>query len=272
MLVVLAAGLAAAAAVRGVARARPKLFHRPQRAVMWAIVAASAAGAVAAPVSPTDIGWVDGVYTAAFAALVTFAAGRSRRGPRLIAGGVAAIGSAGAWPWNLVAFVALGAATGSTAIRRPARPLGTVIGALQVQVLLRLAWPDVPYATAALAGLRAVVLMSSGLRDARSREKKPVGVLLGAAALAALVVIVLLGIGSLQLGRDLVDGARAADRGLDAVREAETGNAVEHLTVADRHLRDARRGFDSSLLQPARYLPVVGRYLEVGEELRPSRG
>lgn len=267
MLVVLAAGLAAAAAVRAVARARPKLFHRPQRLLTWAVVAASAAGAVAAPVSPTDIAWVDGVYKAAFAALVTFAAGRSRRGPRLIVGAAAAIGTAGAWPWNLVAFVALGMATGSATIRRPARPLGTVIGALQVQALLRLAWPDVPYATAALAALGAVVLVVSGIRHARSRERRPVGVLLGAAALAGLVVVVLLGIGGLQLGRDLVGGARAADRGLDAMREAETSTAVEQLTLADVRLRDAHRGFDNSLLQPARYLPVVGRYLEIGEEL-----
>lgn len=266
-LAVAVAGLVAAAAVRGVARARPKLFHRPQRPLTWAVVAASAAGAVAAPVSPTDIGWVDGVHKAAFAALVTFAAGRSRRGPRLVAGAVAAIGSAGAWPWNLVAFMALGMATGSATIRRPARPLGTVLGALQVQALLRLTWPDVPYATAALAALGAVVLMASGLRHARSREKKSVGVLLGAAALAALVVVVLLGIGGYGLGRDLVGGTRAADRGLDAVRAAETGDAVEQLALADRRLRAARDGFDAAVLQPARYLPVVGRYLEIGEEL-----
>jgi len=47
-LVVLAAGVAAAAAVRGLARARPKLFVRPQRPLTYLIVAASAAGAVAA--------------------------------------------------------------------------------------------------------------------------------------------------------------------------------------------------------------------------------
>lgn len=267
LLAVLAAGLAAAALVRLTARARPTLFHRPYRAVAWAVVAASAVGAAMAPVAPTGVGPVDALYKAGFAALVTFAAGRARREPRLIAGAIAAVGSAGAWPWNLVAFVALGLATGSASIRRSARPLGTIIGALQVQVLLRLAWPDVPYATALLAAVAALVLVVSGLRHARRHERRGARIVLGGLAAVGVVVVVLLGIGAYGLARDLVGGARAADRGLDAVRAAETGDAVEQLELADRRLRSAEDGFGGALLQPARYLPVLGRYLDIGEDV-----
>jgi len=269
-LVALAVGLAAAFAVRWLARARPRLLLQPNRPVVWAIVAASALGAALAPVAPTGIDGVDAAYKAGFAALVTFAAGRARRGPRLVAGAVAAVGSAGAWPWSAVAFLALGLAVGSAAVRRPGRPFGTLVGALQVQVLLRLAWPDVPYATAVLAAVAALVLLASGLRNARRGERRWIGVALGGVVAAGLVVVVLLGIGAYDLGRDLVGGARAADRGLDAVREAETGDAVEQLALADARLRSAQDGFDASVLAPARYLPVIGRYLVIGEDVTRS--
>lgn len=128
-LAVLATGIGAAVAARAIAVARPKAFHRPHHVLTWAIVAVSSVGAALADVSPTGIDTVDLAYRMGFAAVVTLAAGRAKRHARLIAGACAAIGSVGTFTWNLVAFAALGLATGSSAtVRRPARPLGTAIG------------------------------------------------------------------------------------------------------------------------------------------------
>lgn len=267
-LLVLGAGIVAALAVHAVARSRPRTFHRPHHALTWAMVAAAGAGAVFADVAPTGIAGVDATYRIAFAVVVTLAAGRARRHARLIAGACAAVGSVGALAWNVVGFVALGLAAGSSpSARRPARPLGVAIGALQAQVLLRLTWPEASYATALLAGIAAVVLVVSGLRHARRRERKPARYVLGGVAVTGFVVVVLLGIGLVGIQRDLRAGAQAADAGLDAVRAGETTVAVDRLDEAERRLAATDDGLRKPWMRPARVLPVVGRYLDAGSEL-----
>lgn len=266
-LLALTLGAVAALAVRAVERARPRLFHRSFPALTWGVVVASAVGAAVAPPAPTGIDAVDVAYRAFFAVVVTLAAGRATRNARLVSGALAAVGTAGAWPWTLAAFGALGLATGSAAIRRPARPLGVVIGALQVQALLRLEWPDVSYLTAMLAAVAAVVLVVSGLRHARRREKRPARIVLGGVGAAGFAVVVLLAFGLLSIQSDLVGGARAADAGLDAMRAGETSQAVEQLARAERRLEQADDGLRAPWMKPGRYLPVVGRYLDAGREL-----
>lgn len=263
----LALGALAAVAVHLVERASPRLFHRSFPALTWGVVGASGVGAAFAPPAPTGIEAADVAYRAVFAVVVTLATGRATRTARLVAGALAAVGTAGAWPWMLAAFGGLGLATGSATIRRPARPLGVVIGALLVQALLRLEWPDVPYLTAALAATAAVVLVVSGLRHARGREKRPARLVLGAVGAVGFAVVALLAFGLLSIQSDLVDGARAADRGLDAVRAGETGVAVEQLAQAERRLEQADDGLRAPWMRPGRYLPVVGRYLHAGREL-----
>ncbi|MFP5322548.1 MAG: DUF4012 domain-containing protein [Acidimicrobiia bacterium] len=266
------AGVMAAFAVHLVGRTRPRLLRRPNRAVTWALVLASAAGAAFAPVAPTGIDAVDVAYRAAFAGAVALAAGRARRGPRLLAGAIAAVGSGGMWPWGAVAFVALGLAAGAASVRRPARPLGTAIGALQAQVLLRLVWPDSSYATAGLAAGAALVLLVSGVRNARSHERAPAKLVLAGVTAAALASVLAVGIGLLGVQRDLVDASRAAHAGLAAVRTGETELAVAELERAQRRLHEAGDGFDAPLLLPGRLLPVIGRYLAAGQRVTEAAG
>lgn len=243
------------------------MFHKPYRAFTWAVgVAACVVGALA-PVAPTGIDGVDVVWRALFAAAFTFFAGRAKRDARLIAGAAAAVGTVGAWPWSGVAFVALGLATGSARMRRPARPLGVVIGALQAQALLRLTWPDTPYATAALAAIAFVVVVVSGFRHARSRERKPARILSAAFGAVGLVVVGLLAFGLFGVQQDLRAGARAADLGLDAARAGETEAAVAHLERGSARLGSADDGLRGPLVAPGRLVPVLGRYLDSGRQL-----
>lgn len=268
LLLVLGTGTGAAVVVRALARARPKALHRPHHVLTWAMVAASAAGAALADVAPTGLDGVDVVYRMMFAAAVTLAAGRAKRQARLVAGACAAIGSIGALAWNVVAFTALGLATGSSAsARRPARPLGTAIGALQSQVLLRLTWPETPYATALLAAAASVVLVVSGVRHARSHERRPAALALGTLVVGAGASVVLLGFGVVGIERDLRAGAQAADSGLGAARAGATADAVVQLERAERHLVATDAGLARPWLRPARLLPVVGRYLDAGRDL-----
>lgn len=194
-----------------------------------------------------------------------------RGGPRharLIAGACAAIGSVGVLVWNVVAFVALGLATGSSvSVRRPARPLGTAIGALQAQLLLRVALPDVPYATAAPAAVASSVVVVSGVRHARRRERRAPQLVLGGPLLGGFATVVLLGIGLVGIQSDLRAGARAADLGLVAVRAGQTSAAVTQLERAEEHLAATLEGLARPWMRPARLLPVVGRYLDIGTQL-----
>jgi len=271
-LAVVALGVAAAVAVRAVARARPSLLRRPNRPLTWAVVAASAVVGALAPVAPTGVDGVDAAYKAAFAAAVTFASGRARREPRLVAGALAAVGAAGAGAWSAVAFAALGAAVGTASMRRPGRPLATAIGALQVQALLRLSWPDVPYATAALAAVAAVVLVVSGFRNARRGERRSLRRGFAAAGVVGLAAVAVVGIGLLTVQGELRAGASAADAGLDAAKEGRTADAVAQLERADRELAAGRDGLRSPWVAAGRYLPVFGRYLDSGRQLIDAAG
>lgn len=248
------------------------MFHKPYRLFTWAVIAAAGVVGALAPVAPTGMEGVDIAWRALFAAVFTFMAGRAKRDARILAGAAAAVGSVGAWPWSVVAFVALGLATGSARMRRPARPLGVVIGALQAQALLRLTWPDTAYATAALAAVAFLVVVLSGFRHARSRERKPARVLFGTLAAVGLVVIGLVTVGLFGIQRDLRDGARAADRGLDAAREGETDEAVAQLERASAGLASADDGLRAAWMRPGRLLPVLGRYLDSGQRLTSAAG
>ncbi len=265
--VALVAGVAAAVGIHALAKRRSRMFHKPYRAFTRAVIVAAGIGGALAPVAPTGIDGVDIVWRALFAAVFTFAAGRAKRDARLIAGAAAAVGSVGAWPWSVVAFVALGLSTGSARMRRPARPLGVVIGALQAQALLRLTWPDTPYATAVLAAVAFVVVVVSGFRHARSRERKPALILSAAFAAVGLVVVGLLAFGLFGIQQDVRDGARAADRGLDAARSGETDVAVAQLERASTRLSSADEGLRAAWMRPGRLVPVLGRYLDSGQRL-----
>lgn len=261
------AGIAAALGIHALGRRRLQVFHKPYRAFTWAVIVGAAVVGALAPVSPTGIGAVDVFWRALFAGVFTFMAGRARRDARLLAGAVAAVGSIGAWPWSVVAFVGLGLATGSARMRRPARPLGVVVGALQAQALLRLTWPDTPHATAALAAAAFLVVVVSGFRHARDRERKPARLLFGALGAVGLVIVALVAVGLFGIQGDLRDGARAADRGLDAAREGETEEAVAQLERASAGLRAVDDGLGATWMRPGRVLPVLGRYLDAGEQL-----
>jgi Protein of unknown function (DUF4012) len=248
------------------------MFHKPYRPFTWAVIVAAAVAGALAPVAPTGIAGVDVFWRALFAGVFTFAAGRARRNPRLLAGTVAAIGTVGAWPWGVVAFVGLGLVTGSARMRRPARPLGVIIGALQAQALLRLTWPDTSYATAAMAAVVFIVVVVSGFRHARSRERKPARILSLALGAVGLVVVGLVTLGLFSVQRDLRDGARAAKLGLDAARSGETAEAATQLERASSQLGSADEGLRGPLLRPGRLIPVLARYLDSGQHLTSAAG
>ena len=112
-------------------------------------MAAAAIGGALAGCHPTGTPAIDPIYAAAFAAAVTWAAGRAPRGTLLWLGVLAVVMSRG---WLVLpALAALLLAFAGVWPRRPNALLGALTGALAVQVVLR--WPPIAFhgATALVA-------------------------------------------------------------------------------------------------------------------------
>src|SRR5689334_15958408 len=107
------------------------------RLLVWIVTLASAVGAAIVHVHPTGARFSDVVFALVFGALVALASSRAQPWAWVVASGVAAAASSGAW--TLVACAALAIAVLDALVDLPLRrALGAVIGAVDVQVLLRM--------------------------------------------------------------------------------------------------------------------------------------
>ncbi len=222
---------------------------------MWLIVAAAGVGGALSAAEPA--GWLpaDVLWRAAFAALVTASTAKAHRWTGTVLAGVAAVTAPEGWTL-LTGLAALALALVTAFLPRRIRPLGALVGALAVQVLLRLDLADPGLATLVAAIGVAPVFISAYTRS-RRRVRRVVH-------WSALAVVVFVGLAALGFayatGRSqahIRDGADAVRDGLDAVRANEPDRAVALLTSAAADFEAADR-IVSTWGLPARVVPVLG--------------
>jgi len=229
---------------------------------LWVIVAVGALGAATASAHPTGSTLVDMAWCAAFGALVTLAASRSRRWPWFWLAGIAAAASLGAGAWvAALALVGLGAAFAAAFIRHRPRLVGALVGALSVQALLRL--PALGFH--GLPSLIAAVAVAPVLWSAYDRSNRPMRRRLRRVALGLVLVVMVAGVGAgvaaltargpLQVG---VDASRA---GLDQLRGGAAATATDQFHTASSSFGQASRRLTAPWSWPGRLLPVVGQHL-----------
>jgi hypothetical protein len=227
------------------------------RRVVRAVVALSAIGGAFAAGTSTGLLVADVLWSAGLAALVAAAASRSRRWPTIWLAGAATAAGIGSW-WALAGALAFALGVSGIVRDRRGRVLGALVGALAVQVLLRL--PELgPHGASALVVVVAVapVLWSGYERSPRALRRQVRTVALGAAGVAGLAVALAAG-GALLARGDLQRGADEAQRGLDLVRDGEQASGSQQLAQASDSFASAASVLDAPWTWPARALPVVG--------------
>ncbi len=189
------------------------------RALVWLVSIVSAAGAAAVHAHPTGSGVSDVLVAVFFGGFVAAAASRARPWALAVASGIAA--AAGSGPWVVVACVALAVClVDAMVIDVPhRRVLGALVGAVDVQVLLRM--PEGRLAVNSLAAVVAVgCIVWSGrelaLARIRHRSKR---VWIVAGTLVALAVVSLL-LSALHARHAVDVGIDRAERGLRAAAMA----------------------------------------------------
>ncbi len=248
-------------------------------AELWVIRGLAAAAALIAALSssaPTGLRLVDALWCAALAAVVTFAASRSRRMPLIWFAGIITLGGVGSL-WALAALAGLGVAIAGVASSHRSRLLGAISGALVSVTMLRL--PEVGFdgLTAIVVAVAVCPLLWSAYmlspRSVRRRTRRAAEVGAG----VALAIVVGFGVAAFVAEPDLRAGAKSAREGLDALRDGEQEQAAGLLDSSARRFGAALDQLDAPWAWPARLLPVVGPHAqalhagaEAGSEIASS--
>jgi hypothetical protein len=229
-----------------------------ERILVVAIAAASAVGAGLVHARPSGAGVSDFLLTTAFAVLVVAAASRAQPWALTVASGTAAVATSGAW--TVVACLALAVCVIDSMVDLPARPVvGAAIGAAVVQVLLRL--PSDRFALNLVLSVVAIgCLVVSGRQIAqpalRSRKARRVAILVGAAAVMAIVFLLF---GALHSRHNVQVGIDRAEEGLKAARAGQSEEAARLLDEASQAFRSAHNDLGSWWTKPSLLLPGVGQ-------------
>ncbi len=231
----------------------------PALAVLCAVSAVLAAFSGAHPVG---VGWLDAVWSGAFAVAVVLAASRSRRFPTIWLAGVAGVVGVGGGGAGLVFGVAslVGAVVTAFTTQRE-RLLGALVGVVATQALLR--GPSYGFTgLPTLVGLAAVVpVVVSAWRVARTRERRRAKwVLIGVAAFV-LVGAATAGAAAMEAKPHLQSASDKAEAGLDQLRSADTALAADTFSKAQYDFERATDQLNSPLGLLGRAVPVVAQQL-----------
>lgn len=216
--------------------------------------------------APTGYGWVDAVFRAGFAVGVTLAAARSRRWTWVFLAGVAAVAATGR-PLTLAALAALAVALAAVLVDVRRRPLGALVGALSVQVLLRLSIEG-PLGTSMAAAMVAVApVLVSGLGRCTPETRRRLVVATAVAAVASGLAAAGLAVAVFQSRHDVTQATAEARDGFDAARDRNGELAVERLYAASTHFGAANDRLNSPWALPARLVPILGHQAQVVETM-----
>jgi hypothetical protein len=199
----------------------PETVEEAERAggpAAWGVIGASALLAAASGAHPTDSDAIDAVLTAALAAAGTWGAVSA---PWWAAAGLAAVALAAtattSVPLALVAGVALAAAVALRAIRRDLPWVRGVVGAVAIQVLLRL--PDFAFlgAPAIVAGTAIAAIVVVGALHRPFRTRVVAYAFACIVAVGALTATIAAGVAVNSARNDLLEGADLVRDGLHAL-------------------------------------------------------
>ena len=226
-------------------------------APIYLLVVAAAVGGALAGCHPTGTPVLDPIYTAAFAAAVTWAASRAPRGTLLWLG-VLAVAMSRSW-LVLPALAALLLAFAGVLPRRPNATLGALTGALAVQVVLR--WPSVGFhgATALVAVAATGPCLVAAVRTLPAPTRRRVRRWSIGLITLAIVVSIPVAVAALLARSDISQGIDQAEGALGWIGNGTTTAGAAQLQAASTDFASAASSTDSWWTAAARLVPVVSQ-------------
>ncbi|HEX4126752.1 MAG TPA: DUF4012 domain-containing protein [Acidimicrobiales bacterium] len=221
------------------------------------LVVAAATGGALAGCHPTGTPVLDPIYTAVFAAAVTWAAARAPRGTLLWLGVLAVVMSRG---WLVVpALAALLLAFAGVLPRRPNAILGALTGALAVQIVLR--WPPMGFhgATALVAVVATAPCLVEAVRTLSAPTRRRVRRWTFGLMALAIVVSIPVGVAALLAHSEISQGIDQAEGALGSIGNGTTAYGAAQLQEASADFGSAASSTDSWWTAAARLVPVVSQ-------------
>ena len=221
------------------------------------LVVAAAIGGALAGCHPTGTPAVDPIYSALFAAALTWAASRASQGALLWLGVLAVVMSRG---WLVVpALAALLLAFAGVMPRRPNAVLGALTGALAVQVVLR--WPPMGFhgATALVAVVATGPCLVGAMRTLSAAAWRQVRRWTFRLIALAIILSIPAAVGALLAHSELSQGIAEAQGALGSIGNGTTTAGAAQLQVASTDFASAASRTDSWWTAGARLVPLVAQ-------------
>ena len=232
---------------------------RSRRGATLALALVAGLAAAFAPAVLTGSTGVDALQRAMLAVLVTFVGAHGHRQSWLVAGALCVLPARG---FSLVlVIVGLAIAAAAARTRRRSKDSGAVAVGLLINAIL---WfPGVgPLFLSPLVGLGAiVVLMTSGWRQLRGRQRLALSASLAVGGLFVLLCLAATSWAAVSARGDVEVGTASARKALASVRRGDSAAARSSLAKAQRHLTRADRTFAGTTLAPAHLVPGLSQQL-----------
>ena len=242
------------------------VWTRNSRPIVLVVTILSGVVGASAGCAPVGGSIADHVLTGVTAAAVTFAAAQAS-GVALVVAAAAVVAAGVWWEWHVIGVVALVAVV-ALELRKEHMPVvRALIGALLVQVLLRLPWTSPTRGSAVFALAVMLVLVVSAIRRAPSRTRRNALVSTGVLAVLAVLATVGATFSVLRSKTLLESGEASARAGVDAARNGDRTAAADQFLVAQSQFTDAKDKLGSWLTLPARQLPLVGPQLRTLDDI-----
>lgn len=247
-------------AAAGERRRSPSRRRRVSAVIVLVLAVAAGIAASTAGCRPTGTRIVDPVFTALFAAFVTYICSRASREALLVFSAVA-VAMSRTW-LEIPAAAALLIAFSSVLPQYSRRRVGALVGALGVESLVR--WPAIGFdgSTAVVAGAVLVPVCLSAFRRFSSTEQvraKKVLALLGAGAVVMSIPVV---IASVMARADVSTGERAAESALGDISSGNSASATSQLRVATAAFGLASSKLGGWWTSPGEIVPIVAQQRE----------
>lgn len=235
-------------------------------AVVAALAAAAAFGALLADGAATGWSPADVAYRAGLAVLAVLAGAKARRWAWLW---VTAVATAAAPDLLTAAPAAAGLvlALVNVTLGRRTRIVGALVGGLAVQTLLRLELAEPNGLASLVAAVALVPLFASALRRASTPVRRTAFVLGGVALVVALGAVVAQGVAVLDARSSVAEGIDAARLGFDQARSGQERRARESFDRAAAAFGEANDALTQPWVLPARAVPLLGQHAVAMDEI-----